>query len=430
LATLQEPLPALEPTAPAQQSEQLAPIEFSTELSLDDFVVNVEARYPSLDAMLAAWQAAAQRYPQVVALDDPMFMGMTAPASWNSPTAETAYVLELRQKYPWFGKRPLRGTVAQQDANAAYHEYEDARQALRQIAQAAYYDYFLASRQLQLNAQNVELQGQFRETAQARYRTNQTTVQDVLQADVELADLQRRRIELDRQYRSSVARINILLRQPPFAPIPPPTRKLQTTESLPDVGTLQQIALAQRQDLAAIGHRIQAAEASLALAHKQYYPDVDVFGRYDTFWQPASAMGDLRAQAGFAVNLPVYHHKLRAAVWEAQAQLSRRHAEYQQKQAEIEWEVQSAYLMTDESLRLLAVYREQLVPTATQNVAAVRANYEAGKASFLDLAQANRQLIMMQERQIEAVATLYQRRAQLDRAVGVAASSMREGRPR
>ena len=55
--------------------------------------------------MIAAWQAAAQRYPQAVALDDPMFMGMLAPGSINSSTVEGAYVVQLGQKLPWFGKR-------------------------------------------------------------------------------------------------------------------------------------------------------------------------------------------------------------------------------------------------------------------------------------------------------------------------------------
>lgn len=414
-AAHQEPLPS--PTPP-EVPEALDPGAVNAELSVDGFTAAVEARYPSVEAMLAAWQAAAQRYPQAVALDDPMFMGMTAPASWSSPTAETAYVLELRQKLPWHGKRPLRGAIAQQEANAAYHEYEDARVALRQIAQSAYYDYFLAFRQLQLNAQNLELQRQFRESAQSRYRANQTTVQDVLQADVELADLQRRRIELERQYRASIARINVLLLQEPFCPVPPPVQNLSTNEPLPDAETVRQFAFAQRPDLAALGHRVQAAEASVALARKQFYPDVDAFGRYDTFWQPASTQSDLRAQAGFAVNLPVYRQKLHAAVNEAAARLTQRRAEYEQKRAEIDYEVQSAWLMTDESLQLVKIYGEQLVPTAQQNVAAVRANYEGSKASFLDLAQANRQLVMMREREIEAIATLHQRKAMLDRAVG------------
>ena len=48
----------------------------ANELSLETLITAVEERNPSLQSMVAAWQAAAQRCPQVVALDDPMFQTM------------------------------------------------------------------------------------------------------------------------------------------------------------------------------------------------------------------------------------------------------------------------------------------------------------------------------------------------------------------
>lgn len=410
----QEPLPAPPPgTPPAVDTGGV-----DGELSLDELLAAVEGRNASLAAMVAAWQAAANKYPQAVALDDPMFMAMGAPASFGSPTVESAYVLELRQRIPWHGKRPLRGEVAQQAANATYHEYEDARLMLRQVVQAAYYDYFLATRQEKLVQENREAQEQFRETAQARYRNNQTTIQDVLQADVELADLSRRAIEVQRQRKTSTARINVLLGQDISTPLPPAHASDGATP-ITDSEALRHLALTQRQDLAALSHRVQEQEAELALAYKQFYPDVDLFGRYDSFWQPVSTQSELRGQVGVSFNLPVYRHKLNAAVNEASARLNQRRAEYEQKQADIELEVETAFQMTKESEQLLVLYREKLLPTLRQNVEAVRANYEAGKATFLDLAQANRQLIMMRERELEARAAYYQRRSELDRVVGV-----------
>ena len=209
--------------------------------------------------------------------------------------------------------------LAARKFNAAYREYEDARVALRQIAQSAYYDYFLAIRQMQLNGQNVELQRQLRKSAQSRYRANQTTAQDVLQADVELADLQRRRIELERQYRASIARINVLLQQEPYCPVPPPAKTLSVDDVLPDAETVRQFAFATPRPGGTRAPCAVGRGFSLACA-KQFYPDVDAFGRYDTFWQPAGTQSDLRAQAGFAVDLPVYRQKLHAAVNEAAAQ--------------------------------------------------------------------------------------------------------------
>ena len=59
------------------------------------------------------------------------------------------------------------------------------------------------------------------------------------------------------------------------------------------------------------------------LAHKQYYPDTEVYGHYDTYWQPASTQGDLRGEVGVRVNLPIYCGRLSAGVREAEDRLNR-----------------------------------------------------------------------------------------------------------
>jgi cobalt-zinc-cadmium efflux system outer membrane protein len=121
--------------------------------------------------------------------------------------------------------------------------------------------------------------------------------------------------------------------------------------------------------------------------------------------------------------LPVYRQKLQAAICEAQFRLNQRRAEFDQKSLDIQYEVIAAAKQVEESRQTIAIYENQLIPTATQNVAAVRANYLASKASFLDLAQAQRQLVVMSERRLEAAITYHRRLAELDRAVGLPALS-------
>ncbi len=117
-----EPL-ASEPIAAASES-----------LDLASYVNEVLTRNRSLQAMISAWRAAAQKYPQAVALDDPMFTAMTAPASWSSNDVTPAYLLGASQKIPWWGKRSLRGQVVQAEASAASLDVADARLQLTQAA--------------------------------------------------------------------------------------------------------------------------------------------------------------------------------------------------------------------------------------------------------------------------------------------------------
>jgi outer membrane protein, heavy metal efflux system len=387
-------------------------------LSREWLQAEVEARNPSLEAMIAAWQAAAQLYPQRVALDDPMLMGMIAPQSAAASTTETAYAFQLNQKLPWFGKRRLRGAGADADADAAYQDAEDSRLQVRLAADMAFFEYFLTTRLIEINRENTRIAEEFRDTAQSRYRANQVTNQDVLQAELELADLARRQLELTRMQQVAIARINTLLRRWPDAPLPPPPATLDSPQQPADTNLLWQSALRQRPDLSALAWRVQSQEAALELAYKNYLPDFDVFGRYDTFWQPASTQGPLRASVGVAMNLPVWREKLRAAVCEAQFRLNQRRAEFEQRSLEIQYEVISAAQQVEESRKTVELYSLRLLPAAEQNVAAARSNYEVSKASFIDLALTQRQLIAMRERQIEAIIAYHRRVAELNRVTG------------
>jgi outer membrane protein TolC len=389
-------------------------------LSREWLQAEIEARNPSLEAMIAAWQAAAQLYPQRVALEDPVLMGMIAPQSAASSFTETAYAFQLNQKVPLFGKRRLRGAVAGADADAAFQEAEDSRLRVRLAADMAFFEYYSTAQLLAINRENTKIAEQFRDAAQARYRANQVTQQDVLQSELELAELARRQrqLELTRMQQVAIARINTLLRRWPDAPLPPAPANLCPTQQPADATTLWQTALRQRPDLAALASRVQSEEAALGLAYKNYLPDFDVFGRYDTFWQPANQFGPLRASVGVAMNLPVYHEKLRAAVCEAQFRLNQRRAEFEQRALEIQYEVISAAQQVEESRKTVELYSERLLPAAEQNVAAARSNYEVNKASFIDLALTQRQLVALRERQIEATVAYHRRLAELNRVTG------------
>ena len=388
------------------------------QLSPDRLIAEVEARNPSLQAMAYAWRAAAQRYPQAVSLDDPMFMTMMAPASFGSNQVESAYILQGSQKIPWFGKRQTRGQQAQAEAGAAFQDVQDTRLQIVQVTRLAFYDYYLAERQLEINERNKNSAQEFRDSAQVKYENNQVEQQDVVQADVELTGIRRRKIELERMRRVAVARINVLLLRTPDEPLPPSPESLAPEFEVPPADALRQTAMARRPDLAALAARVRSEQAAVDLALKQYYPDAEFFGRYDSFWQPASTQSDLRGQVGVNMNVPIYRGKLNAAVSEAQFRLSQRRAEYQQRLVEIQYEVQAAYEQVEEARQTVELYRTQYLPFAEQNLALARANYDVGKSTYLSLVMAQRQLFTVRETYEQTLTDYYRRIADLERAIG------------
>ncbi|HEX3601505.1 MAG TPA: TolC family protein [Lacipirellulaceae bacterium] len=405
-AAFEEPLP------PGELGK--AEVDAQAELSLPDLIAEVQSRNPSLQAMAAAWQSAAERYPQAVSLDDPMFMAMVAPASFGSDLVDPGYSLEASQKFPWFGKRAARGRRAQAESQAAYHDLEDSRNRLEEMTRTAFFQYYLARRELDLNRENQDVIRQFQKTARSKYEANQVTQQDVLQAELESADLERRNLELVRMDRVAIARINTLLGKNPFCPLPPPPKQLATPTTQFDVAQLQELAISSRPDLAALRARVQAAAAAVTLADKNYYPDTEVFGKYDAMWQE----NPLKPAVGVNLNVPLYRGRLDGAALEARFTVNQRRAEYEQMVLDAQYEVAADYEQVNESHRVLQLYSDRLVPAAEQNVAAARSNYDVNKSSFLDLAIAERRLIEIREKREDALAAYHSRFAELTRAVG------------
>ncbi|HEX7450249.1 MAG TPA: TolC family protein [Pirellulales bacterium] len=394
------------------------PFGNQVELLWPALVEQVLARNRTIDAMAAAWRAARERYPQAIALDDPVFTSMLAPASLNSgiaklPGNSAGYLVGGAQKLPWFGKRQWRGEVARRESGAAWMDLQDTRLQIVEAAGLAYFDYFLARRRLALNLQNTAKLRQFREIAQRQYEATLAPQQDMLQADVELAELTRQQIELERLERIAVARINTLLHRVPDAYLPVPPDRLASPLLALSPSQLRAGALARRPDLAALAAELRAEQARLQLAFKEFYPDFELFGRYDNFWaQPTQ-----RGQVGLNMNVPLYRDKRQAAVREAQWRVSRRRAEYEQRVDDVNQQVQVAYERFDESQQTLRLYVQQILPAAQLNVQSALAAYESG-GDFLRLIAAQRQLIVLQERYQEAIADYHRRRIELERVVG------------
>jgi outer membrane protein, heavy metal efflux system len=384
------------------------------ELNSEQLVAEVLARNRSLAALQAAWRAAAQRYPQVVSLADPTFMSLMAPGSFNDPNFQSSFMVGASQHIPWPGKRQLRGQAAQAETSAASFDAGDLAVRLAATTRAAFFDYYLARRQQDLVAENVRRLREFRDVARAKYEANEVTQQDILQADVDLAELARQQIELERSANIVTARLNTLMHRLPTTPLPPPPHGLPLPQFLPPPELLYEVALQRRPDLAAIGARVRAEQAQVQLAYKEFLPDFDVGGRYDQFWDRVNQRGQL----GINMNVPLYQQKRQAAAREALWRVSQRRAEYEQQIDTIRNDVQVAYERVNESRQVFALYDERILPTIDQNVKAARAAYEAGRLAFLPLIEAQRQAIEGQMKWVEALADYHRRMADLQQAIG------------
>jgi outer membrane protein, heavy metal efflux system len=400
------------PGAAYMSDDVLDAVGSRAELSVDQLVAEVQLRNPSLQAVSAAWRAAVERYPQMIALDDAMFTTMIGPSGLGMEDGG-GWMVAASQKIPWSGKLTLRGNVAVAEAQAMKGDIGNTRLRLAEAATVAFYDYYLARRQADVNAATRKLLEQFREIARNKYQVGQASEQDVLEAEVELAALESQQTSYARDEQVAKARINTLLHRAADHPLPPPPATVRVPEVPPDVDALQQAALASRPDLFAQQARIQAEQANLALACREYYPDVNVVAKYDGFMPE-----EMRPQIGIDVNIPTRFARRDAAVCEATDRLRQRRAEYQDLLDQVRYEVQAAYERTTQSAQVVRLLEQRSLPAAQRNLDSAVANYTAGTLDFLRLLNAERQLNTQRELYYQAIADYHRRLAELERVVG------------
>jgi outer membrane protein TolC len=389
-------------------------------LSADAVVEQVLARSPSLAEMVAAWRAAQARFPQVTSLEDPMFAATIGPATFapDDNGLEFAYRLEIAQKLPYPGKLKLRGETALAEAAAAGHNVGDIRLQLVEAARLAFYDYYLAERGLEVNAESLDLLRKFKANAETRYKTGLVPQQDILQADVEIGREQERGLGLEQMRKVAIARINTLMHLPPDLPLPAAPKRIPPPETITDAPALRALALSRRPDLLALGERIRAEEAQLGLAHKEFYPDFEPFFMYDRFMGNTTDTRDLAAQIGLRTNLPVYKARRYGAVAEAEARIAQRRAELAKQADQVNYQVQEAYEKVVQSAQSVELYEKTILPAAKANVESAQAAYITGKIAFLTLIEAQRSQVGLRDRYYETVAEYFRRRATLERVAG------------
>jgi outer membrane protein TolC len=399
-----------EPPAPAAPDDTL--FDGANTLQRAELVRRVLERNPSIRAARFAWRAALERHPQVTSLDDPMLGAGLAPLSIGSSEVDTATRFELSQKLPFPGKRRLRGEAALGEAEAAAHDFAAVRLRLAMLASLAFDDWVLAARSRAINADHVALLEDLQHTAAARYAAGEGTQQDPLRAEVELAHAIHRDAVLAADQRVAAAQINALLHRAPDAPLPPPPAS--GTEPAAEAAPAEAASLEAFPELRAAQARVAAREAEVALARREWFPDVTLVGAHDRLMQERQ----LQPFVGVELEVPLQLGRRRAALREAEAELEQARSERDALADEVGFSVVGGAARLEEAKHVLHVQRDRLLPAARDRVDAARAGFEAGRTDFADLIEAQRDLLDVQLGVEESQVALARRRAEFDRARG------------
>jgi cobalt-zinc-cadmium efflux system outer membrane protein len=343
-------------------------------------------RSPRLKAANALARAADARVPGARRPPDPQlqlgFMNYTLPdLRPMDPLGMTQ--LQLMQMVPVAGKLRLAGNTAAAQAAAAHERSQDARWDLRARAAMAFYDLYQADRSLEVAAATRRLVQDIATTAQTMYAVGDGRQADVLKAQVEVARMSEDIVRMRTMRVAMASRLAGLLDNQPDSALDSPALPAFPA-SLPTLDSLQSLAELNRPMIRAGLADVRAADASLKLAAREIWPDLQVGVQYG---QRPGAMGTERmGSAMVAATLPIFarsrQFKMRE---EAEAMKVMAVADLAAMRADTRARVAELYADIGRARNLAVLYRGTVLPQSQAAVTSSLASYRVGQVNLMTL---------------------------------------------
>jgi len=387
-------------------------------MSLDDVEQVALARSPEIAVAVRLVAVAEAHVPVAGSLDDPMAMyrgwGIPLRQPWNFNDAQNMF--SISQTFSGTGKRSLRTSVAQSDVDVAKAQLDQVRLDVRVRVHKAFDDLLLAQNEMEIHHQHVEIARQAIEAARIQYTVGKGPQQDMLKAQVALTSLAEHMIRFDHDAALAQARLNTLLGRDPNTRVRV-TGEFAVVDALPEVRTLDTMALQSRPDLMAAEQAATRSHTEQTLAKKAYLPDFTVSGGYMLMPAGSPTRNDYMVEG--SINLPwLNRRKHDAEIAEATARTTEQDAELSALRNVAFGQIQDALIEAQAAQKLAHVYHDQLRPQAEATLESSVIAYENDKTSFLDLLDSQMTVINVDLTWLAAVADFDTRLADLELATG------------
>ncbi|MFT5522449.1 MAG: cobalt-zinc-cadmium efflux system outer membrane protein [Pirellulaceae bacterium] len=407
------PLSAVEAIAPESP-------QFEGPHSVEEYIQFALLQNPKIHAARKRMEAMAHQVPVAASLPDPTLSLTVQPEPVQTASGQQELILAANQKFHWFGKLETRASVAESQTDVARAQLAAEELATISQVKQAYYELYFVQQAIDVTTAEQRLLGEIRDVANSRYKTGQTSQQDVLRAELEISNVETELIRLRQKLKSVQARLARLLH------ISPQTAVLATNELPPeqvpqDLDRLQQQAVAARPELHAQLAAIERDQRAVALARLDYKPDVTL----GLSWVDVASGGISPVANGrdsvllsAGVNLPIYQKRLNSSVRSAEAKAVASAREYDSLRDGTLEQVTDLFAQAQSHQELLTLFHEDILPKARQTLQVSSRAYNVGEVDFLQLIDNWRQLLRYEINYRRLDATLRQTLAELERVVG------------
>lgn len=403
----------------------IAPVWAAEELptqQLEGLVATALETNPEIKVSEARWQMFTAKVRQAGTLDDPMLMLRIQNAMIRDPLAfdqdpMTSKVIGISQMVPFYGKRALAREGAELEAESNRWILEERKVELRRMVKETWYQLYFIDRSLEVVDKNIGLLDDLTRFSETMYGVGQGLQQDVLKAQLDRSRMEDMRIVLQQKRRTLAATLNTLLYRPADTEIP----RIPAIELTPFTMTsteLEAISEEHRPVLKALATQIEKSKISRRLAEKEFYPDFTLSLEYMQRDPAMESPGDDMYAAGVSFNLPIQRQRRHAMVAETESEQRMASADLNMQRNQIRLGIADSLARLERSRKLAQLYKEGILPQASNSVEAAMAAYRVGKADFMNVLDSQMTLFNYEREYFDAIADHEMNLAQLEGVVG------------
>ncbi len=324
--------------------------------------------------------------------------------------AETS--LRLSQMIETADKRVRRIELAEADRQLALWGYEAKRVAVATETAMRFIEVLAGQERVKLAEQTLSLAEQTLKLVEDRVKTG---VAPVLEREKATVRLSTDRIALERSRRQlSTARAKLAALWGQQAAFGDALGRLEELRAVPAVEALA-ARLEQQPQVARWSAELSQRRAAIALARAKGVPDVTA----SLGAMHMNDSDDVVALFEVMVPLPVFDRN-QGGILEARFNLAKANAQQQEAQVSARTMLAQAYNELAQSHHEATTLRDETLPAARRSFEAVRQAYENGRATFLDVLDAQRTLVETQREQINALSMYHGAVAAVEGLIGEA----------
>ena len=288
-------------------------------------------------------------------------------------------MFSLSQMFLFPGKRGLKGEMATKDMESLKAMHTATQLKIVATVKQLYYDLFLAYKNIDILRETTGLFSRIEDAASARYSSGMGSQQEVVMAQTEKYMLLEKETMQKQKIEAITGMLNTTIGREVNAPLGRPSDLPQT----PYIFSLEELIQKAKRSSPEIRSRekmVEAADAKVKMAQKEYYPDFTIGANYYPRTKGFQDMASLTA----TINIPIFYKtKQDQAVLEANANLLGAKRELASTEYMLSSAVRENYSMAQTGEKLMTLYKDGVTPKIRQDFQLALSGYATGKTEAI-----------------------------------------------